>query len=295
MGETSGSAGLGAFLRALRNRRRPEDIGWPTHAGPAGLGGSGAYRRVPGLRRQEVADLAGVSLDYYTRIEQGRVGEVSPAVLGGLARALKATPEEAAHLHRLAAPPPRREASRVESPLRASLVALADSFAVPVTIVTPSLDVIGANLLWRLLVTPAGQSLTQDRNLALDHFLDPCTRTSVPEWSHGAQTVVAGLRVQAALHPHDQRIQDVVQDLLSASEDFRRLWSVPEISGSTHGRSRLMHPRAGQYTYDYETLQPPGDDGFIITLYSPVPGTGSQDVLDTLLAEHRQGIGEAHL
>ena len=294
VGQTSGSAGLGAFLRALRNRRRPEDVGWPAHAGPAGPGGSGALRRVPGLRRQEVADLAGVSLDYYTRIEQGRVGEVSPAVLRGLARALKATPEESAHLHRLAAPPARHGASRAQAPVRASLLALADSFAVPVTIVTPSLDVIGANLMWRLLVTPVGQSLTQDRNLVLDHFLDPYARVLVPEWSQGAQTAVAGLRVQAALHPHDQRVQHVVQHLLSASEDFRRLWSVPEVSGSTYGRSRLVHPRAGQYTYDYETLQPPGDEGLIITLYSPVPGTGSQGVLDALLAEHRQGIEESH-
>lgn len=288
----SGGAGLGAFLRALRNRRRPEDVGWPVHAGPAGPGGSGASRRVPGLRRQEVADLAGVSLDYYTRIEQGRVGEVSPAVLTALGRALRATPEESAHLHRLAASPARRRSSRAQAPARPSLLALADSFAVPAAVLTPSLDVVAANLVWRLLITPPGQSLTRDRNLVRDHFLEPYARVLVADWSLGARAGVAGLRVQAALHPHDERVQQLVQELLDRSEEFRRLWSMPDVDGSTHGRHRLLHPRAGQYTYDYETLQPPGDEGLIVTLFSPVPGTGSQEVLDTLLAEHHRGTEE---
>ncbi|WP_049821309.1 helix-turn-helix transcriptional regulator [Kineococcus radiotolerans] len=291
--EASGGAALGMFLRALRNRCQPQEVGLSGRAGPAGLSGSGAYRRVPGLRRQEVADLAGVSLDYYTRIEQGRCGEVSGAVLTSLARALRATVEETAHLHRLAAPPSHRRHAPAPAPLRPSLLALADAFAVPAVVIGPSLDVVSANLLWRLLVTPPGEPLVRSVNLATHHFLDPHAHVLFPDWHEAADATVARLRVQAALHPDDERVQQVVRELSGASPDFRRRWSVPQVRGAAHGRGRVVHPRAGTYTFDYETLQTPGGEGLVVASYSPVPGTGAQDVLDALVAGHRRDLGGA--
>ena len=281
-GATGGGAGpvaLGDFLRAMRNHRQPHEVGLAGHHG---------NRRVPGLRRQEVADLADVSLDYYTRIEQGRVGEVSGAVLAALGRALRLTAEESTHLRRLASPATRPHRLQAHPPLRPQLVALADAFAVPASVVTPGFDVVAANLPWRLLTTPAGRPPAAGDNLARRHFLDPSARRLRPEWESDAVTVVAGLRVQAARHPGDQRIEQLVRELGAASADFRRLWAVPVITGSTHGRSRILHPRAGEYRFDYETLETPGAEGLIVTTYCPTPGSGAREVLDRLLAEHHR-------
>ena len=282
-----GAVALGHFLRALRNRRQPQEVGLSRHVG------DGAFRRVPGLRRQEVADLAGVSLDYYTRIEQGRAGGVSAAVLAALARALQISAEESAHLRRLAASsnsarstPPQSHAA-----LRPSLLSLAERFTVPTSVVTPALDVVSANLTWRLLATPPGQALVGDFNIARWYFLDPYARQIVVKWRESAGAAVAGLRVQTARHPGDERVQQVVHELLAASEDFRQLWAAAEITGVAHGRRQLAHPTAGHYTFDYETLQTPGEEGLLITVHTPVPGTGSEQVLDRLLAAHTRHTG----
>ncbi|WP_432487738.1 helix-turn-helix domain-containing protein [Kineococcus sp. SYSU DK018] len=279
--DASSAVVLGDFLRAVRNHRRPQDVGLPAPA---------SARRVPGLRRQEVADLADVSLDYYTRIEQGRVGEVSGAVLNSLSRALHLRPEEDEHLRRLAAPrSPRgaRRQPRASAAVRAGLLALVEDHPAPAFLANPCLDVVAANLPWRVLATPPGRSVATIDNLVRWHFLDPYARELLIDWEEGAARTVAGLHVQSSLHPGDERVQELVAELLPASDEFRRMWAVPQVRGTAHGRERMRHPWAGEFAFDYESLQPPGDE-LVLAVFSPVAGTGSREVLDRLLAEHRR-------
>ncbi|MCI2239445.1 helix-turn-helix transcriptional regulator [Kineococcus sp. TRM81007] len=264
---------LGDFLRAMRSRLRPQDVGLPASSG---------HRRVPGLRRQEVADLAGVSLDYYTRIEQGRVGEVSGAVLNSVGEALLLSAEETALLHRLAAPSRSVPRPRPEGRLRPGTTGMLASLTVPAAVVNHRTDVLAANLPFRLLVArPSGPPEAMG-NLVRWHFLDPWARELLPEWRDSAGAAVAGLRLNWVRNPGDPELDGLVAELSARSTEFSRVWGVPGVTGASHGRLTVEHPWAGTCRLDQQVLPLPGE-GVFLTLQTPVPGTGSEAVLDRLL------------
>ncbi|GAB7192125.1 helix-turn-helix transcriptional regulator [Kineococcus sp. NUM-3379] len=264
---------LGDFLRAMRSRLRPRDVGLPASLG---------HRRVPGLRRQEVADLAGVSLDYYTRIEQGRVGEVSGAVLNAVGDALRLSPEEAALLHRLAAPSRSVPRPRTGGTLRPGTAAMLASLTVPAAVVDHRMDVVAANLPFRLLVARPGGAPEAMDNLVRWFFLDPWARDLLPAWGESAGAAVAGLRLNWIRNPGDPGLDALVAELSARSTEFSRTWAVPDVTVAPHGRLTVEHPWAGTCWLDHHVLTLPGE-GMFLTLQTPVPGTGSEAVLDRLL------------
>ena len=264
---------LGDFLRAMRSRLRPQDVGLP---------GSLGHRRVPGLRRQEVADLAGVSLDYYTRIEQGRVGEVSGAVLNAVGEALRLSAQETALLHRLAAPSRSVPRPRPEGRLRPGTTGMLASLTAPAAVVNHRMDVLAANLPFRLLIAPPGGRPEAMENLARWHFLDPRARDLLPGWRGSAAAVVAALRLNWVRNPDDPEFDALVAGLSAGSAEFSRRWAVPSVTGTAHGRLTVEHPWAGTCRLDHQALPLPGE-GLCLLLHTPVPGTGSEAVLDRLL------------
>ncbi|WP_456599486.1 helix-turn-helix domain-containing protein [Blastococcus sp. SYSU DS0616] len=264
---------LGDFLRAMRSRLRPQEVGLPASLG---------HRRVPGLRRQEVAELAGVSLDYYTRIEQGRVGEVSGAVLNALAKALRLSADETALLHRLGAPSRSVPRPRSEGRLRPGTTGMLAWLTVPAAVVNHRMDVLADNLPFRLLLARPGGRPEAVGNLVRWHFLDPWARDLLPGWRDSAAAAVAGLRLNRARNPEDPLLDALITELSGRSAEFSRMWAVPEVTGTFHGRWTVEHPWAGTCLLDYQALPLPGE-GVFLALHTPVPGTGSEAVLDRLL------------
>ncbi|MGY5078880.1 helix-turn-helix domain-containing protein [Streptomyces nigrescens] len=250
---------LGGFLRARRGRVAPE------HVGLAG----GRRRRVRGLRREELAQLAGISVDYYVRLEQGRATQPSTEVLDALAGALGLDAAERRHLATLAGarrdPAPR---ARV-SPL---LQRLLDSMApFPAFATNHRLDVVAWNGLGAELIGGVADPGRRDRNNARYLFLDPASRTVHPDWEDRAGEAVGQLRVAAGRYPDDAELTALVGELSARSAEFRRIWETGEVVMCAAGRKRLRHPEAGLLTLDYETLHvpaAPGETGLVVHVFS---------------------------
>ncbi|WP_328617355.1 helix-turn-helix transcriptional regulator [Amycolatopsis sp. NBC_00355] len=261
---------LGEFLRARRAQVSPDELGMP--------GGSG--RRVAGLRREEVALLAGVSTDYYVRLEQGRERHPSAQVLDALARALVLDGDAAAHLHRLAGPaaPARRRARRREqvSPNLARL--LAGSPDTPAVVLGRCLTVLAHN--------PLGEALfdghTHSGDLVRLVFLDPDAREFYPEWDQVALSTVGSLRLAAGLDPDDPRLIETVGELSVKSEAFRKLWARHVIRQKTHGTKRFHHRLVGDLTLSYEALTVNSAPGQQLVVYQAEPGSPSAAALSLL-------------
>jgi transcriptional regulator with XRE-family HTH domain len=250
---------LGGFLRARRGRVTPERVG---------LAG-GRRRRVHGLRREELAQLAGISVDYYVRLEQGRATQPSPEVLDALAGALGLDTAERAHLATLAgarhAPAPR---ARVSRPLRRILDAMT---GLPAFATNHRLDVVAWNPLGAELVGGVGDPARRDPNNARYIFLDPAARDVHPDWEARAAEVVGQLRVSAGRYPDDAELTALVTELSARSAEFRRIWATGEVVMCAAGRKRLRHPVAGLLTLDYETLHvpaAPGEPGLVVHVFS---------------------------
>jgi transcriptional regulator with XRE-family HTH domain len=256
---------LSEFLKSRRARLRPED---------AGAGTFGGQRRVPGLRREELALLAGVSVDYYTRLEQGRARNVSPDVLDAVAGALRLDADERAHLHNLAKPAaPRRRPSRpqrVGAEMRQALQALA---AVPAYIVGRRLDILAWNDLVRALIADLDALPAAERNMARLVFLDDAATDLYPDWETKARDTVSNLRLDAGRHPDDPRLAALVGELSLASADFRRLWADHNVQGKTRGRKRFNHPQLGELALDYVAMRAPDDPDMTMMIYSAPPGS----------------------
>lgn len=277
-----GDAGraLGGFLRARRGRVAPE------HVGIAG----GRRRRVRGLRREELAQLAGISVDYYVRLEQGRATQPSPEVLDALARALRLDAAERRHLVTLADarhdPAPK---ARVSPLLRRALAAMADF---PAFVTNHRLDVVawngvGGELIGGLTDDDPGR---RDRNNARYLFLDPASRDVHPEWDDRAAEAVGQLRVSAGRYPDDAELAGLVTDLSTRSAEFRRIWAGGEVVMCGAGRKRLWHPEAGLLTLDYETLHvpaSPGETGLVVHLFSAEEGSREAAALTRLTTARR--------
>jgi transcriptional regulator with XRE-family HTH domain len=265
---------LGRFLNSRRARLKPQEVG----AAAAG------NRRVPGLRREELAMLAGVSVDYYTRLEQGRAGQPSDAVLDALADALRLDHAERIHLFDLARSRPVRSSSPPAAP-RPGIQRLLDLLdRVPAQVV----DHCGNVLAWNALSAAIGPNLGArppgERNAARYVFLDPEARVLFPDWEEGAEETVASLRLAAGRHPDDPELTALIDELTAESADFRRLWAARDVQLKGHGTKRIAHPTVGMLTVSYESFVLPGPADQTLTTYTTEAGSESERALDELVA-----------
>jgi transcriptional regulator with XRE-family HTH domain len=267
------------FLVSRRARITPEQAGLPAYGG---------NRRVAGLRREEVALLAGVSIDYYVRLERGRAPGASESVLEGIARALHLDEAERAHLFDLAraagapaaARTPRRPAVQQ---VRPSVRRILDSMtATPAYVRNARLDILAANRLAAALFAPILTSPAQPANSARFLFLDPAAPAFYPDWERQAQDVVAMLRTEAGHSPHDKALSNLIGELSTRSEHFRTWWAAHNVRFHRTGTKRFHHPVVGDLTLTYEALDLAADSGLRISAYSAEPGTPSDDALKLL-------------
>ncbi|MEU8519553.1 helix-turn-helix transcriptional regulator [Streptomyces sp. NBC_01216] len=272
------SAELSEFLRSRRARLKPEDVGLPSF---------GRHRRVPGLRREELAQLAGVSVAYYTRLEQGNGRNVSLEVLDSIARALRLSDTERAHLTHLAKPTAKKkQRASITRPqqVRPGLQHLLDAMdAVPAVVLGRRLDVLAWNRMARALLGDLAAMEPQERNMARMVFLDPNARDLYLDWECKATEVVSVLRLYAGCYPDDAQLLALVGELSVRSEEFRSLWAAHTVADKGHGTKRLRHPLVGELTLGYEALKVSGGDpDLILTTYQAEPGTSSADALRLL-------------
>jgi transcriptional regulator with XRE-family HTH domain len=274
---------LGKFLRARRERVRPADVGLAPGVGT---------RRTPGLRREELATLAGVSIDYYTRLERGRETRPSPAVVDALAAALRLDEEETGYLRILASSTARQPARGSAQTIRPTLSMLLESVRPnPAYVIGRTNDVLGANpgglsLLPGLADWPASQ-----RNTIRYTFLHPVARDLWPDWEQKARACVAQLRAVAGSDPDAPDLAALVGELLVKSPDFGQMWERYEVRKIGDGRKLWRHPAVGELTLSYEVLDINRTDGQRMVIYMAPPGTPDHDAMVLLdrLALDRAG------
>ncbi|WP_052848199.1 helix-turn-helix domain-containing protein [Streptomyces avicenniae] len=265
--------GLAEFLRSRRDRTRPEDVGLT----------GGGRRRSPGLRRAEVAHLAGISVEYYVRLEQGRGVNPSAAVLDALARVFELGADEREHLRTLAgrggAPPPPAPAERVRPGTRRLLEKLDPT---PAYVLGRRLDVLAWNGMAAALFPGVAEMPPARRNLVRYAFTHPGARTFYVDWPTMARRGIAHVRMSAGRHPGDPAIAALVGELSLHSEDFRTWWARHDVRNHDHGRKRFAHPAVGRVNLRYEALRLPGPGDLSLVTYLADEGGPEQDALDRL-------------
>ncbi|NQE86196.1 helix-turn-helix domain-containing protein [Nocardia terpenica] len=269
-------AELREFLRSRRGRLKPADVGLPS---------SGGLRRVPGLRREELAMLAGVSVDYYVQFEQGRVRQVSDAVLNAIAGALQLTKSERTHLWNLAKPAPAQQEPGGPQHVRAGLrqvLAILDH--IPAYVLGRRLDVLAWSAGAARLIADFPALPPEQRNLARLVFLSDTGRRVWVDWGDKACDTVDQLRLDAGRHPYDPQLTDLVRELSEHSTDFRRMWADQNVREKTHGHKRIRHPTAGVIGMDYETFRLPDDPDQALVVYTTAPGSPDDTILRSLSA-----------
>ncbi|MEU7870292.1 helix-turn-helix transcriptional regulator [Dactylosporangium sp. NPDC049140] len=268
-----------AFLSSRRAKVSPEQAGIPVYGS----------RRVAGLRRGEVAALAGVSVEYYTRLERGNLAGASDSVLDAVARALRLDDTEAAHLHHLARAagpaPARTRAGRDKTPeIRPAVRHVLDAMTgVPAFLRNHRFDILAANPLGLALYAPmfaAGATLPV--NSMRFTFLDPHAQGFYPDWAQVARSAVAALRIAAAQHPDDQQLMNLIGELSMRSEPFRGWWATQDVFVHRHGTKRFRHPAVGELELAYEGFELTGDGNLTMLTYSAEAGTPSGDGLELL-------------
>ncbi|MFF3176497.1 helix-turn-helix transcriptional regulator [Streptomyces sp. NPDC057900] len=268
-------AELSEFLRLRRARLKPEDVGLPN---------VGRTRRVPGLRREELAQLAGVSVAYYTRLEQGNSGNVSGEVLDAIARALRLSDTEHAHLTHLANPKAKkkRAAARPQR-LRAELQYLIDAMdGVPAYVLGRRMEILASNRMARALLGDETTLPPEERNMARIVFLDPNSRDLYVDWECKAVELVSALRLCAGCWPDDPLLSALVGELSVKSEEFRTLWAAHTVQEKGYGTKRLHHPLVGDLTLSYETLKLPADQDMSLITFHAAPGSASEESMRLL-------------
>ena len=264
--------GLGEYLRARRELLRPQDVGLPEQG----------RRRVPGLRREELAMLAGISSDYYLRLEQGRDQNPSGQVLEAIARALQLDQEATAHLHALAQPHvrkrPSRKGERASEGIRQLVMSWTD---------TPAF--VQGRLQEVLVANPMAAALSptyrEGANLLREAFLNPAVRAMYrKDWDKTLAGTVAGLRALIGPDVDDPALAELVGDLSVRSEEFRRLWARHDVRRRTSGTSYLDHPLVGELELRYEKLAVVGAEGQLLVVYHAEPGSRSAQALSLLRA-----------
>ena len=266
---------IAEFLVSRRAKIAPEQAGLPSYG----------QRRVPGLRREEVASLAGVSADYYRRLERGQVSGASELVLDALARALQLDDAERTHLFdlaRAASPVASKRSRPPKTRVRPVVQRLLGQIEAPAIVSTVRGDYLAANPLGRAVYSPVFDSREQPANSGRFTFLDPAAREFYPEWERLASELVASLRSQAGRNPHDRHLQDLIGELSTRSEEFRVRWAAHNVRFHRTGSKRLQHPIVGALELRYETLTLDADDGLRLALYTAEVGSASQQALDLL-------------
>ena len=265
------------FLTTRRARISPEQ---------AGLRFYGGNRRVPGLRREEVALLAGISIEYYTRLERGDAHGVSDEVLDALARALQFDDVERAHLDDLirtanAGPPNRRRPTRER--VRPSVQRILDTMTGTAAFARNGrLDILSANRLGYALYSPAFLDPHRPVNLARFIFLEGASTRFYGDWDGIAHAAVGSLRAEAGRDPYDRALTDLIGELSTRSPEFRTRWAAHDVKYYRSGVQPFRHPIVGDLTLDYDALEIPADPGLTIVAYSAEPDSAAQLALDQL-------------
>lgn len=268
------------FLMSRRAKVAPDEAGLP--AGP--------NRRVPGLRRSEVATLAGVSVEYYAKLERGAIAGASASVLDAVSRALRLDDAERAHLLDLARaadgiPTSGRSRGRAPRPgaprpsLQWALDAVTDAVAF---VRDPRQNLLATNALGRAFYAPVIGDGGRTPNLARFQFLDPAARDFYPDWDLFAEMCVAVMRAEAGRNPHDRAFQDLVGELSTRSETFRALWAAHDVRIHGAGTKRFRHPVVGDLTLAYEELSVTAEPGQVLLVYTAEPGSPSAERLRLL-------------
>jgi len=266
------------FLVTRRAKITPQQAGVPAYGG--------GQRRVPGLRRAEVALLAGVSVEYYSRLERGNLKGVSDSVLGAIARALQLDDAEHAHLIDLAraanATPTIRRRTRQQ--LRPALQHMLDAMTdAPAFIRNGRLDVLATNRLGHALYAPVFTNPAIGANLARFRFLDPAAADFFPDGQESANTTVALLRTEAGRDPYNRALTDLVGELSTRSDEFRTLWAAHDVRLHHTGIKHFHHPVVGNLRISFEAMPLPADPGLTMTVFNAEPGSPAHDAV-TLLA-----------
>ncbi|MEU1410738.1 helix-turn-helix transcriptional regulator [Streptomyces sp. NPDC005731] len=269
---------LREFLISRRSEIDPASVGLPPSSTP---------RRSRGLRREEVAALAGVSVDYYARLEQGRVGNVSDQVLTAIENALRLDPLEREHLRALVGPRPAKplRSAPAKARVRVGLRALIEAMdPIPAILQGPRMEVLAWNRAARILLTDFDAMPARERNIARWLFLSQEARTRYPDWEEVATSTVAALR--AARHPRlpDEALEELVGELAVASQDFARYWADYRLFKHGHGKKRIFHETVGEMTLNYETLDISGSDGQFLSTYTADVGSPSDEKLRLLIS-----------
>jgi transcriptional regulator with XRE-family HTH domain len=266
------------FLTTRRAKINPEQAGVPLY---------GRRRRVPGLRREEVAQLAGVSTDYYTRLEKGNLGGASDSVLDAIARALQLDEAERAHLFDLArgarATAAREPRRRAQPKVRANVQRILESMTTaPAFVRNGRLDVLAVNPLGRALYAPVFDDSGRTPSLARFCFLDPRAVAFYPDWDDAANTTVALLRTEAGRAPFDRALTELVGELATRSDAFRTRWAAHNVRLHRTGAKHFHHPVVGDLSLAFDAMELPADQGLTLTAYTAEPGTPSAEKLSLL-------------
>ncbi|WP_328500399.1 helix-turn-helix transcriptional regulator [Streptomyces sp. NBC_00457] len=283
------------FLTSRRARIAPEQAGLP----------SGSRRRVPGLRRSEVATLADVSVDYYGKLERGNLAGVSPAVLEAVARALQLDDVERAHLLHLAQAQegsdtlarPRRRPGGSRRALPKSLQWTLDAItAGPACVVNGRLDVVAANQLARAFFSDLYNDGVKPPNMARFQFLDPAARRFYPDWDLIADMTVDVLRIEAGRNPHDKDLHDLVGELSTRSDAFRTRWGSHNVRRHGTGTKRFHHPVVGDLTVAWHGSAVDDEPDLTLLIYTAEPGSPSEEALRLLASwsTSRDGASPTH-
>ncbi len=278
------------FLRTRRAKITPQSVGLP----------SDGQRRVPGLRRSEVATLAGVSIEYYSKLERGYLSGVSASVLDAIARALQLDTAEREHLYDLAQAADgsatrsrgRRRSDQQWVP-RPSLQWVLDAMRdAPAIVTNGRSDLLLTNDLSRAMYSQVLAAPAVTPNFARFTFLDDASRRFYPDWDFFADITVATLRTEAGRNPHDQLLHELVGELSTLSEEFRTRWSAHDVRIHTTGTKHFRHEVVGDLVLSYETVPLISEPGLTMTVYAAEPGSSSQESL-RLLASWSTGRGSA--
>ncbi|MFI1235092.1 helix-turn-helix transcriptional regulator [Nocardia salmonicida] len=266
------------FLTSRRARLTPDQAGLPAFGG---------NRRVPGLRREEVALLAGVSIDYYVRMERGNLAGASDSVLDNIARALQLDDAERAHLfdlaHAAAPAPARQRRAKPTAGVTASIQQMLDAITdAPAWVRNARHDMLAANALARALYAPLLADDRRPANTARFVYLDPASQDFFVDWERAADDIAAMLRSEAGRNPHDKHLIELIGELSTRSEEFRTRWAAHNVRFHRTGHKSLHHPTVGRLDLEFEAMEFPAHPGLTLLVYTAPADTPAADGLKLL-------------
>jgi transcriptional regulator with XRE-family HTH domain len=271
---------LGAFLRARRSELSPSDVDLPE---------GGRQRRVAGLRREEVAQLAAISTDYYTRLEQGRIGPSAP-VLASLARVLRLDDDQRTYMYELAGTPAKSR-RRAPQKVKPYLRRLLDRIDAPAIVMTPTHDILAWNPLAAALMVDFAEIPERERNFMRLLFTDPRMRSLYPEWGELARSVVSYIRMEAARKPDDPRLAELVGDLSIRDAQFGQWWAGTNVAVKRRGTRTYDHPVVGNIRLEWDALTSDAEPDQQFIVFTPEPGSRSEEALHELKEWAAKHIG----